>query len=442
MAKAQGKSGSGEDKRLTTAFPGLIDLVVNEERNRVEFLYLGPEGRWRSAPSFSPPRGTVKWIPPPSRSIPWLLPRREQVARYVKEDTDAAYFGALLDWIKKHVDLTPAYAVLLAAWIVHTYLIDLLYDSPYVVLAGPPETGKSRAVAAAIHTARRGILTMNVREAALIRYAADYYATVAIDTTNFMEAIKPMMDFFAARTKNDGSVTTRILDFTRGPFEGIRHYNPFGATLVASNAALSDDIIASRSLVIQARQSSRRFPAVTPELALPLRERGTAFRVRALRPAKRRRLPELPALAPGRLGELLSGLALAVALTDPSQIPILRDLADGFAAARRTEVQDTLEVELLGLAIRQIEQADKPKLRIKLVDFVRNVNADRRDTGDKFLTPRGASSTLRTTLGLTLKPGTGNYTFVTFRQDQLTELAARYGLQPPGKVVKKPARGP
>ena len=273
---------------------------------------------------------------------------------------------------------------------------------------------------------------MTPREAALIRYASDYRATLALDTIDFMGCIRGMADFFAARTTNDGAVTTRILDYRKGPFQGIEHYTAYGATLVASNTPIGDDIIASRSLVMTASQSSRAFPErATPELALPLRERGTAFRVRVMQLERQGKLLPPPVLAPGRLGEILSGLALAVILTDPSYLPTLKKLAATFAAARRTEVQDTLEVELLRLAIAELERAGKEVVEMKLVAFVHNANVERRQNGEKLLTSKGVSGTLRTTLGLRVRAGTGNYRYVMFRREQLADLATRYGLQAP-----------
>ncbi len=182
-------------------------------------------------------------------------------------------------------------------------------------------------------------------------------------------------------------------------------------------------------------QSSRTSIArATRQLALPLRERGTAFRIRVLGLVQEGKLPQAPELARGRLGEILSGLALAVTLTDPSFLPILERLAVTFAAARRTEVQDTLEVELLRLAIAELERAGTEVVEMRLKDFVKNANVDRHETGEKLLTSRGVSGTLRTTLGFTVKSGTGNYSHVTFRREQLADLATRYGLQGPTGV--------
>jgi len=420
---------------VTADFPGLIDLVVDEQDyQRVKFWCMGPKGKPHCTASVEPSKTSVL-VPPPRDALPWLLPRRREVVGYFKTDTNEAYFRALVEWIETYADLAAGYAVLLAAWIVHTYFVDLIHASPYVVFTGPPETGKTRVVVAAIHAARRGILTMTPREAALIRYASDYRATVALDTIDFMGCIREMADFFAARTTNDGAVTTRILDFKKGRFAGIEHYTAYGATLVASNTPIADDIIASRSLVMPVYQSSRTFRAcATPQLALPLRERGTAFRARVMRLQRKGKLPAPPELGSRRLGEILSGLALAVTLTDPSFLPTLERLAVTFAAARRTEVQDTFEVELLRRAIAELEGVGAEVVEMKLVDFVKNANGDRRETGEKLLTSRRVSGTLRTTLGLKVESGTGNYSYVTFRRDQLADLATRYGLQGPTGV--------
>jgi hypothetical protein len=306
-------------------------------------------------------------------------------------------------------------------------LVDLCPASPYIVLLGPPETGKSRALAACIHAARRGVLTMNAREAALIRHADEYKAAIALDVIDFMEAIRNSMDFFAARTKNDGTVTTRILDYRKGRFQGMQHYEAFGATLVASNKPLSNDVIGSRSLVIQACQGRRRFlENVTPELALTLRERGVAFRARVLQRALRRELPPIPDLAPGRLGDLLSGLAWVVAICQPAAIDVLKALVPSFTTARQTEAADTVEIDILRECLVLLGGGAG---QVKLTELAVAVNAAR--TGERAMSGRGLAPILRA-LGLDVHPGTGNQRFVRLDPLKLTPLAKRYGLERPG----------
>ena len=305
---------AGEEETLE--FPGLVDAVRNEKTGGREFCFLDAKQQVTSAYRRRGPKGADGksiWYVPPRCALPWLLPRRHEVDEHLKEDTNAAYFADLITWIQSLVELPSlALVVLVAAWIVHTYIIDLLHASPYLLLAGPPETGKSRILAAATLAARRGVLTMTVREAALIRYADTFGATLGLDIVDFMDAIHSMTDYFAARTKNDGAVTTRILDYKKGPFEGIAHYRVFGATIVASNTGVPADFIASRTLIVPASQSGRQFTEpVTPRLALPFRERGIAFRARVLQLVAENQLPAVPVVATGRLGEIMGGLALA-----------------------------------------------------------------------------------------------------------------------------------
>ena len=315
-------------EEFTADFPRLIELVRNEDNGHMEFYHLDPRGRPTASERVPTGRTSregdeVVSVPPPS--VPWPLPRRQHVERFFKEDTNAKYFRAVVAYLERHIDLpSAAYVVFLAAWIVHTHIVDWISATPHIFLPGPPETGKSRTLAACLHAARRGILTNASREAAMIRYADEYHATLGLDVIDFMEQIKEMKDFYAARTYRDGTVTTRVLDYQKGRFQGMQHYEAYGPTMVVSNYALSDAVISSRTLTIPVHKSTRQFgPRPTADMGLELRERGAAFRARTFSLKLRNDLPT-PHIAEGRLGEILEGLALVVELTDPAQIRFLK----------------------------------------------------------------------------------------------------------------------
>jgi hypothetical protein len=426
------KTPGSEQQEPSADFPGLVDLVLNEKSGMVEFWRFNQTGQLsfdvRSVTGLKAAMDkSIVNVAPDRRALPWELPRAAQVTHFLEADDDASYFAALQLWIGQHVDLADSrLVVFLAAWIAHTYLVDLCAASPYVVLLGPPETGKSRTLAACIHPARRGILTMTPREAALIRYADECKATIALDTVDFMTQIRNTKDFFAARTKNDGTLTTRVLDFRKGPFQGMQHYHAFGPTMIASNTPLSDEVISSRSLVIQACQSKRRFLVnITADLARELRERGTAFRARVLQRHEVSQLPPVPDVAEGRLGDMMSGLAWAVQICAPEALATLRELTTTFAAARRTEAADLLEVDALRVCIEMATKSETGKE--KLSDFVNAFNDDR--TGERALSSRKLGPILRTSLGLDVTPGAGNYRYVHLNRARLKDLAARYGLK-------------
>lgn len=435
----------------TANFPGLIELVWNEKSSRVEFWCPRPKspGRSKSPGRFwfvervvQPGGGdrgeAAVWVPPSVRDLPWLLPRRAEVERYLLKDSDPQYFQALCDWIESNVQLPkPEHVTLLAAWIIHSHIVDLAFASPYILLLGPPDAGKSRTLECCIHAARRGILWMTARDASLIRAADDFGATIALDVTDFMRAIGESVDFFTARSKNNGTKTTRILDPQQGSFGGARHFSAYGATIVASNRAVMHEAIASRCFPILAREADRPFrQPITPELALPLRERGVAFRARMLKRESRGELPAAPDLGRHRLGELLAPLAQVVQHCAPDRLAHLRTLSKEFADERRIAVQESLEVEVLrhSLALFDGVPPDQPGLYVKLEALVHNLNAERRQTGERLLSSWAVGPLLRTHFGIKPEPGTGNYTFVTLKRARLIELAAKYGLQfrPPG----------
>lgn len=454
MTRRRSAAGDKGITEPTADFAGLIDLVWNEQDSRVEFWCLGFGGGVRSRRQHLPHRFTTRvpatgggtsgkatiWVPPPKSALPWLLPRRKAVEAYFAKDTDEEYFAALCKWIDSQVQLPkPQHTTLLAAWIAHSYIVDLVYASPYILLLGPPETGKTRVLETCIHAARRGVLMPDAREATLIRYTAHYHATLAIDVLDFSKAIASCMDIFAARTKNNGTVTTRVIDPTKGPFEGgIVQFIAYGATIVASNVAPSNEVIASRTLPIQMHEEvdhPGRQP-ITPDLALPLRERGTAFRARMLMRAADQTLPTPPLVARGRLGEIMSPLALVVHVCAPTQVSVLEALALEFEHARRVDVRDTTEVELLQHCIALFEAAADggASVSVPLRRLVQEVNMDREASGERALGSKRISATLRTHFEIEVWQGTGNARHLTLSERRLTTLSKKYGLEfrPPG----------
>src|SRR5205814_583731 len=125
----------------------------------------------------SGPDAGATLVPPPSRSLPWLLPRASEVLRYLEPgaDDDAPLFADVVACVKRHALLptlrlhADAYYDLCAAWVLHTYYMEVAAYSPMLAFYAVPERGKSRTGRALIYLARRGIHTETLREANLFR---------------------------------------------------------------------------------------------------------------------------------------------------------------------------------------------------------------------------------------------------------------------------------
>ncbi len=98
----------------------------------------------------------------------------------------------------------------------------------------------------------------------------------------------------------------------------------------------------------------------------------------------------------------MAGLALALQLTDPSYLPVLQGLAETFAAARKAEVGDTFEVDLLRACIAQLDQGDEAQIDVKLTDLVYAMNIERSQCQRSFKTPQLWSSKIPHPVGLVL----------------------------------------
>jgi hypothetical protein len=211
--------------------------------------------------------------------------------------------------------------------------------------------------------------------------------------------------------------------------------------MLTSNESLVEDWIASRTLTIQCSQANQRFPPINKSEALILRERGTAFRARALAKKRAGAWPAVPDAPPGRLTDLLSPLVRMLVLADPTQIPVFDQLREEFQEARLAAVADAGEVELLRHCLDMAAQVEGDPVSLKLKDICDSVNRGLQ-RGEPTMTSGRASGIFRSALGIIPRAGTGNYRFVLVSRDRLAKLATRYNLTVPAPRTPVPVPGP
>jgi hypothetical protein len=183
-----------QDGQLSANFPGLIDVVVDGD-DGLAFLLVDPSGEHGVSvvSVVSPSEGSDDlrpFVPPPARGLPWRLPRAAEVLRYLEPGVDSsiALFDTLVICLKQHALLlkgpgayADAYCVFLAAWLFHTYLLEVAAYSAMVAFTAVPERGKSRTGRTLTYIARRGVHTETLREANLFRDSQDRGATLFLD---------------------------------------------------------------------------------------------------------------------------------------------------------------------------------------------------------------------------------------------------------------------
>jgi hypothetical protein len=147
-----------------------------------------------------------------------------------------------------------------------------------------------------------------------VRVAQDLGATLFFDVKDiWRKAEKQGTEDLLLGRFEKGQKVPRVLYPEKGPHRDIRYYSIFGPTAIASNAGFHYTL-ETRAVIINMPLSAKRFERnVTPEAALPLKERLVAFRARHLG----EKLTETKKPASGRLGDILQPLLQMVMLVKP-----------------------------------------------------------------------------------------------------------------------------
>jgi len=352
--KANGGKGEGGTKangepKYTANFPGLVDIVATDEGPA--FLVLTPDG----------PTVVLTWgvegqtvQPPPADKLPWALPRAAEVLRHIKEaEPPERLFADLINHFAGVSELpTPAYHVLQAAWVFHTYLPEVSHYSPEICLYAVPERGKSRTGKAMIYIARRGVHVESLRDAYLVRLANDCQAALFFDCMNLWQKAEKAgcEDIILGRFER-GIKVPRVLYPERGPHRDTVFYDIFGPTLIATNVAVHY-ILDTRAIQINMPQAQRACyeAEVTPAGGLPFKERLTAWRARFLG----KPVPDCRKPAPGRLGDILKPLLQMVLFVAPAYEGEFRALINDIQKSRLTDKATSLEAQI-ALTVADLE---------------------------------------------------------------------------------------
>jgi hypothetical protein len=338
--RSNGRAGNDE-ATPTALLPGLVDLVEHE--GAPAFLMLTEDGVG-IAPQWE--HDGVSYVPPPEEKIPWLLPRSAEVLKWysLKEPPGVLYDDLLAyhQWISELP--SDGYYDLITAWDFHTYLLEPAQYSPELCLFAVPERGKTRTGQGMIYVARRGIHVESLRDAYLVRIAHNCQATILFDCMNLWKKAEGAgsEDIILGRFER-GIKVPRVIYPERGAHRDTVYYDIFGPTIIATNIAVHN-ILDSRGVQINMPQTVRRYEEdITPEVALPLKERLTAWRAHHLGKA----LPECAKPAAGRLGDILKPLLQIIRLVKPERESVFMALVREIGRGRLLDRADSLEGQIL-----------------------------------------------------------------------------------------------
>jgi hypothetical protein len=276
----QPKADNGSEKKEVHSawFDGLVEVVADDSGN-TQFLIK------ENGSLIVKDKHEVEdcvYIPPSAKQIVWQAPRASEVMKYETGDSDQQLFNDLVNYHRSISELPDDnYYQFLAAWDMHTYLIDKFEYSPIIWLYAIPARGKSRTAKGVTYVSWRGIILTTVKEPHIIRLATNDRATLFFDIMDLWKKVERAGadDIMLNRFERGGKVP-RILNPELGPFQDTKWFHIYGPTIIATNKVIND-ILETRSIQIVMPETTKIFENDVKEVdALPFRERLTAFRAR------------------------------------------------------------------------------------------------------------------------------------------------------------------
>lgn len=339
------EGSQAETSELSASFDQLVDLVLNDQGQLV-FL-VKEDGQLRMEAEHD--IGGKLVIPPPADKIIWKVPRGSEIIRHSSQDTDSALFDDLVQYHYALSELpSEDHYRLLAAWVMHTYLVDKFEYSPIPWFHGIAERGKTRTGKGMIYASYRGVHLITLREAHLLRLAQDLKATLFIDVMDLWKKAEAAgsEDILLCRFER-GAKVPRVLYPSKGKFRDTVYFNVYGPTVVATNEAVNE-IFGSRTTPIIMPESARQFEGdIKPEDGLPFRERLVGFRGRWID----RDLPDVPKPCAGRLGDILRPLRQIVNTVCPNEDWFL-NLIKGLEVQRKHVGADSLDAQVVAAMVQ------------------------------------------------------------------------------------------
>ncbi|MBI4333025.1 MAG: hypothetical protein HY673_17295 [Chloroflexi bacterium] len=416
--KRAAKTPEGEGD-YSAVLPGLVDIVEQDGKP----AYLFKKGDDVEITTTAVIDGKT-YQPPPKESIPWLLARAGRVIDWLHTDTDAALFAALCDYHQAISDLPDGgFYHLLAAWDMHTYMLECVDYSPILCFYAVPERGKSRTGRGSIYVCYRGLTVESLRDPYIVRMANNFTATLFFDVKEiWKKAEKAGSEDILLNRFEKGAKVPRVLYPDKGAHKDTVYYSIFGPTIIATNEPVHH-ILETRAIQINMPEASRQFEdSPTPEGGRELKERLTAFRARHLS----EKLPQLQKPARGRLGDITRPLFQIVEMVMPERRGSLMELVSKLEQERLTDKVSTLEARLLWIVAGLGNKVVNGALYISDV-------ADTFNEGkpDRFkATPERVGRVLKS-LGFEKSRGEGGKTVIRYDTEKIEKLLGAYGLRNP-----------
>lgn len=368
----------------TADFKDLIDIVLND--NEVKFLTANKELLNEivlDSTIYKPP--LIRGLPPNLQ-----IPRAEKVLDYAQKHGETGETGVsgvcrgcttlykkLLNYHTTiselpHKDLYD----LLVVWDFHTYLIEKANFSPMIYFYSVAERGKSRTIKGMINVAYRGIRKGDITDAQLLRDCTHLRATIAFDMMDFWDKIKQAgsVDVILNRYER-GTTVSRVNRPDKGAFQDTDYFDVFGPTLLGTNEIISE-IAETRAIPIVMIKADKDFEdEVLPEVALPLKEELTAFRLAHYNDD----LPRVEKVVKSRLGDIIRPLHQILLKVNPEKENEFIEMVKRIEKTRLVERIGTVDSDIIQSIINVRSEVTSGIITCQLITNEFNRERDDKD---------------------------------------------------------------
>ncbi|MEW6601389.1 MAG: CHC2 zinc finger domain-containing protein [Nitrospirota bacterium] len=409
---------------ITASFEGLIDLVEDYETT----AFLVKDEAAISIINKVEIDGKL-FIPPNKGAIPWLLPQGQEVMKYHELEqklpnakSDEAIYDDIVNYLQNISELPSAFHYdFLAAWVMHTYLIEPVQYSPIICLFAVPERGKTRTGKSLIYLAYRGVHVESLRDPYIVRLAENFGSTIFFDVKDvWRKAEKSGSEDILLMRYEKGALVPRVQYPDRGAYEDTVYYKIFGPTIIGTNESL-DKILETRAVVINMPETSRQFENdVTPENALPLKERLLLFRARHLG----EKPPDVSKPAEGRLGDILRPIYQIIRIVKPANEDGFLQFVKGLKSARAIEKSTSLEAEIVQAIINLPHEVKAGALAVKIATDKVNENRP-----ERYRVTYQRIGRILSALGFTKGKAGDGASVILWDDNLISKLKTNYGLE-------------
>jgi hypothetical protein len=391
-------------------FPGLVEIVNKD--GHTAFLLLDRECVTQygyNGQLLMPHPDYVKLFGAPIKADSVLSWRVDAAA--LLEDVEA--------FINAHTELPEELpALLVAVHIFQSYLQEKMEVLPYLYLSGPYGSGKSRVLETIAALAYRSLFTAGLTPAAIYRTCEMWSPTLLIDEFGAGKGAEDLTAVLNARYRRGLAVVRcRPKSFETETF------SVFGPSVIAGPAISRS--LSTRALSAVMAKSTRLLPRrIDQTMARKIRARLLAFRLEYYNAP----VPEAPALADGRLDELISALHSILLMVDPTRDGEFRNAIAGQARRHHADESATLDAELAEVLYSLDPDTDG---RVAVLDVVNALGWDPEDRRSSTM----AANLLRRNVGLERCPqriqrGEKKLSAYIWDEDKVARFARRYAYMP------------